>query len=91
MCVSVGLCLGTSLCKPQQCTCGMINTRGNYGISCKRGVDRTLRHNYLNDLMYHALLQVGLPSTKEPTRLYFTLMVSCMMALPTCLGKLAIG
>ena len=54
--VAVGLCLGFSLCEPQQCTCGnVVNTRGNYGLSRKRSAGRTLRHNYLNDLVCHAL------------------------------------
>ena len=49
--VVVGLCLGTSLCEPHQCTYGnMVNTRGNHGLSCKMSAGRTLRYNYLNDL-----------------------------------------
>ena len=28
-----------------------------------------MRHNYLNDLVYHALLQAGLSSAKEPAGL----------------------
>ena len=71
--VDVGLRLGASLCEPHQCTCGnMVNTRGNHGLSCKWSAGRTLRHNYINDLVYHALLQAGLPSTKEPTGLLRT-------------------
>ena len=31
-----------------------------------------MRHNYINDLVYHALLQAGLPSTKEPAGLLRT-------------------
>ena len=42
ICVAVGLRLVTNLCEPQQCTCGnMVNTRGNYGLSCKRSAGRT--------------------------------------------------
>ena len=41
-------------------------------MSCKRSAGRTLRHNYISDLVYHALLQAGLPSTKEPTGLLRT-------------------
>ena len=71
--VAVGLRLGASLCEPHQCTCGnMVNTRGNHGLSCKRSAGRTLRHNYINDLVYHTLLQAGLPSTKEPAGLLRT-------------------
>ena len=71
--VAVGLRLSASLCELHQCTCGnMVNTRGNRGLSCKRSAGRTLRHNYINDLVYHALLQAGLPSTKEPAGLLRT-------------------
>ena len=31
-----------------------------------------LRHNYINDLIYHILLQAGLPSIKEPAGLLCT-------------------
>ena len=47
----------------------MVNIRGNYGLSCKRCPGRTLRHNDVNNLVYLALLQTGLPLTKEPARL----------------------
>ena len=49
----------------------MVNTRGNHGLSCKRSAG-TLRLNYKNDLVYHALLQAGLPSTKELAGLLYT-------------------
>ena len=71
--VAVGLRLGASMCELYQCTCGnMVNTTGNNGLSFKRSAGRTLRHNYLNDLIYRALLQAELPSTKEPARLLRT-------------------
>ena len=50
----------------------MVNTRGNYGLSCKRSARRTLRHNYINDLVDHALLQAGLRLPKEPAGLFHT-------------------
>ena len=31
-----------------------------------------MRHNYLRDLIYHTLLQAGLPSSKEPAGLLRT-------------------
>ena len=33
---------------------------------------KNLRHNYLNDLIYHTLLQTGLPSTTKSARLLRT-------------------
>ena len=55
--VAVGLRLGASLCELHQFTCGnMVNTRSNNGLSCTKSAGRTLRHNYINDLIYHALL-----------------------------------
>ena len=54
--VAVGLRLGASLYETHQCTYGnTVNTRTNYNLSCKRSDKRTLRHYYLNDLVYHAL------------------------------------
>ena len=59
--------------QPLNCTCGkLVNTRGNHGLSFNRRAGRTLRHNYINDLIYHALLQAGPPSTKEPAGLLRT-------------------
>ena len=70
ICVAVDLRLGASLCEPHQYTCdSMVNTRGNHGLSCKRSAGRTLKNNYLNDLIYHTLLQARLPSTKKPAGL----------------------
>ena len=71
--VAVSLRSSANLCEPHQCTSGyMVNTRGNHGLSCKRNARRTLRHNYLNDLIYHALLQAGLLSTYKPAGLLRT-------------------
>ena len=89
--VAVGLRLGTSQCKLHQCTCGnFFNTRGNHDLTCKRSTGRTLRRNYTNDLVYHALLQAGLPSTKEPAGLLRTDGKPPDGSL-TYLGKLASG
>ena len=38
---------------------------GNRGLSCKRSAGKTLRHNYLNDLVYNTLLQASLSFIKE--------------------------
>ena len=61
--VAFGLCLGVSLCELLQYTyVNIVNTRGNHGLSGKRSIGRTLRHN----------IQAGLPSTKEPAGLLRT-------------------
>ena len=71
--VAVSLRLSVSLCEPHQGTCGnMVDTRGDHGLPCERSAGRTLRHTYINDLIYYALLQAGLPSTKEPAGLLCT-------------------
>ena len=67
----------------------MVNTRGSHGMSCKRSAGKTLRHNYPNDIIYHALLKTRLLSIKEPTGLLRTDGISGLIALPTYLGKLA--
>ena len=41
-------------------------------LSCKNCAGRTLRHNYLNDLICHAQLQAGPPSIKKPAGLLRT-------------------
>ena len=88
--IAVGRYLGSSLYKPHQCSfVNMVNTRGNHSLSCKKSAVRTLRHNYLNDLNYNALLQAGLPLIKEAARLLRTDGKRPNGLIPTCLGKLA--
>jgi hypothetical protein len=68
--IAVGLRLGANLCEPHECICGTkVTARGNHGLSCRRSSGRTLRHNYINDIVYHALVKAGLPSSKEPSGL----------------------
>jgi hypothetical protein len=68
--VAVGLRLGANLCEPHRCPCGLlVDSRGSHGLSCKHSAGRIIRHNYINDLLYHALIKAGFPSTKEPTGL----------------------
>ena len=65
--VAVGLRLGTSLCEPHQCPCGnQVDARGTYGLSCKRGAGRFIRHHELNDIIYRALTRASTPSVLEP-------------------------
>ena len=68
--VAVGLRLGANLCDPHECQCGtLVDCRGTHGLSCKRSFGKTARHNYINDLIFHALIRAGIPSTKEPAGL----------------------
>jgi hypothetical protein len=68
--VAVGLRLGASLCESHLCPCGaQVDCRGSHCLSCKMNSGRIARHNYLNDIIYHALVKAGVPSTKEPAGL----------------------
>ena len=71
--IAVGLRLGANICEPHQCICGSsVCARGSHGLSCKRSAGRLARHSYMNDIIYHALVRAGLPSTKEPVGLVRT-------------------
>jgi hypothetical protein len=68
--VAVGLRLGANLCDPHVCPCGTyVDCRGSHGLSCRRSSGKMARHSYINDLIYHALVRAGIPSTKEPAGL----------------------
>ena len=58
--VAVGVRLGTSLCEPHQCPCGkQVDARGTYGLSCKRGAGRSIRHHQLNDIIHRTLTKAS--------------------------------
>lgn len=68
--VAVGLRLGTRLCEPHTCVCGVkVDALGTHGLSCKRGSGRIGRHKLLNDILLRALNKANIPSIKEPTGL----------------------
>lgn len=65
--VAVGLRLGANLCDQHSCPCGaIVDCRGAHGLSCKRSTARTVRHNYINDIIYRALARAKIYSSKEP-------------------------
>jgi hypothetical protein len=71
--IAVGLRLGAIICEPHHCVCGsLVCAKGYHGLSCKRSAGRMPRHNYINDIIYHTLVNAGLPSTKEPAGLLRT-------------------
>jgi len=68
--VAVAFRLGTKVCESHSCSCGMdVNNLGSHVLSCKRTGQKINRHNYINDIIYHALVRSGTPSTKEPSGL----------------------
>ena len=71
--VAVGLRLGVDLCHPQRCPCGAtVDAKGIHGLSCKLAAGRIPRHQALNDLIWRALANAGVPSTKEPSGMSWT-------------------
>ena len=68
--VAVGLRLGSNLCEPHTCTCGVpVDARGTHGLACKRSAGRHPRHGLLNDVVWRAMLRAQVPSCKEPAGL----------------------
>ena len=71
--VAVGLRVGARLCEPHKCICGAeVDALGTHGLNCKKGSGRIARHNFLNDIIWRALNNADVPSTKEPTGLVRT-------------------
>jgi hypothetical protein len=65
--VAIGMRLGSELCQPHRCPCGvLVDTLGSHALSCRQNSGRTQRHHYLNDLVWRALSRAGIPSVKEP-------------------------
>jgi hypothetical protein len=68
--VAVGLRLGSNLCEPHTCSCGvLVDARGTHGLACKRSAGRHPRHGLLNDVVWRAMLRAQVPSCKEPAGL----------------------
>ena len=64
--VAVGFRLGTTLCKPHQCSYGaVIDITGLYGLSCKLSASKHARHNVINDLIARAVTLADIPCVKE--------------------------
>ena len=63
--VAVGLRLGVDLCHPHRCP--TVDAKGIHGLSCKLAAGRMPRHQALNDLIWRALANAAVPSTKEPS------------------------
>src|SRR5207245_3067981 len=65
--IKAGLRLGTTLCSPHTCPCGVqVDARGCHGLSCRRSAGRQLRHRLISDIVWRALIRAGVAATREP-------------------------
>ena len=65
--VAVGLRLGTKLCEPHKCICGvLVDPWGHHGLSCKNAKGTNSHHAHVNDVLRRALASAGTPSVLEP-------------------------
>ena len=66
--IAAGLRLGTPLCSPHVCPCGVqVDARGSHGLSCSRSAGRQQRHSHVNDIICRALVRAGVAAHREPT------------------------
>jgi hypothetical protein len=49
-----------------------VDARGLHSLSCKKSAGRMSRHQYLNDIIWRAVVRAGVPATKEPVGLLRT-------------------
>ena len=66
--VGVGLCLGSALCIPHNCSlCGaQVDETGVHALSSRKSKGRLPHHSHLNDIMKRALTAIDIPCTLEP-------------------------
>ena len=65
--IACGLRLGTALCHPHTCQCGVeVDKFGRHGLSCKTSAGRHPRHTQANDLIKRALNSAHVPAIREP-------------------------
>ena len=68
--IAIGLRIGLNICDPHSCPCGgVVDAKVIHGLSCKRSVGRSIRHQQINDLVWAALRRADTPSVKEPSGL----------------------
>ena len=70
--VSVGLRLGSPLCRPHTCHhCGAeVDCHAIHGLSCRWSQGRHHRHATINYIIHRALSSAKIPSRLEPSGLY---------------------
>jgi len=65
--IAAGLRLGSSLCAPHTCRCGiLVNALGHHGLSCQMSAGRQMRHRLINDIIWRALGRAQIASNREP-------------------------
>ena len=65
--IACGLRLGSPLCQPHSCPCGMlVNELGRHGLSCTHAKGTHARHSQANDLIKRALGSAQIPAIREP-------------------------
>jgi len=69
--IAVGITLDLNVCEPRTCRCGALAVaRRVHSVLCaSTPADGTTRHRALNDIIYRALSNTGIPATEEPVGL----------------------
>lgn len=68
--IAIGLRLGTDLCEPHKCRCGVtVDKKGHHGLKCSKSAGRYSRHTELNLIIKRALASADVPSVLEPVGL----------------------
>lgn len=63
----VGLRLGTKICHPFVCACGIaVDSLGRHGLHCKINAGKYFRHAELNRILHRALAAINVSSLLEP-------------------------
>jgi hypothetical protein len=67
----VGLRLGTKICHPFLCVCGIsVDSLGRHGLHCKKNPGKYFRHSDLNRIIHQSLSSINVSSLLEPTGLF---------------------
>lgn len=69
--ICVGLRLGSKICHPYVCSCGVpVDELGRHGLHCKKNPGKYFRHAELNRTLHQGLGSANMPSLLEPPGLY---------------------
>lgn len=69
--ISIAIRLGSEMCHPFQCVCGVwVDAFGTHGLCCKKSGGRHSRHSELNNIINRGLSTANIPSSLEPKGLF---------------------